>query len=134
MQKSILNNYTNLIESIKDLCKKLNRNPNDINIVAVSKGHKKETVKKLLDNDFECFGENRLEEALIKWEALKNKTTKLHFIGALQSKKVKKVMSFFNVIETLDTESSAKNIAKYFSEHSKLKDKIKILRRLKNYI
>ncbi len=75
---------------------------------------KKQSLKKieeLLKCNHYCFGENRLEELESKWIGLNKKKLKIHFIGALQSKKVKDVINQFNVIETLDTQSSAKKIA-----------------------
>ena len=62
-----------------------------------------------------------MEEALEKWKTIKNNKIKLHFIGALQSKKVATIINKFDVIETLDTESSAKKIASYFEKNTKKK-------------
>ena len=45
------------------------------------------------------------------------KKRNLHFIGALQSKKVSDIVNIFNVIETLDSESSAKNLAKIYNKN-----------------
>ena len=58
-----------------------------------------------------CFGENRLVELENKWSSLNKKNLKIHFIGALQSRKVQDIMKLCNVIETLDSESAAKKIA-----------------------
>ncbi len=71
-----------------------------------------------------CFGENRLEESKEKLKNLNDKSINFHFIGALQSKKVKDIIERFNVIETLDTESSVKKIAACILKNNTLKPKL----------
>ena len=103
------------MKSIKDnilkICKKINRNPKEINIVAVSKEQSVEKIEELLKYNHHCFGENRLTELENKWSKLKKKNIQIHYIGALHSRKVKNILKLSNVIETLDTESAAKKIA-----------------------
>ena len=79
--------------------------------MAVSKGQEQAKLKSLLEIEHNSFGENRLQEATFKWRDIKINNIKLHYIGALQSKKVKEIYNHFNVIETLDTEKSAEKIA-----------------------
>ena len=110
---SVIDNYKRITENIKLTCKKLNKDYKSINIVAVSKKQQTEKIKLLLDSGHNSFGENRLDEYKFKWKNFHTKKIKLHFIGALQSKKVKDIISNFNVIETLDTESSAKKLANF---------------------
>ncbi len=116
--ESILKNYTKLKNNVKKVCKRVNRDPNKINIVVVTKNQDVEKIKTLLNFGHINFGENRLKEGQRKWTELDSNLRKLHFIGALQSKKVKKTMEFFDVIETLDTERSAENISKYINDSS----------------
>ena len=113
MQQDILKNFKSVKNNILKICKKINRNPAEINIVAVSKTQPIEKIKILIEEGHYCFGENRLEEAKEKWENLNNENINIHFIGALQSKKVRDVIDKFNVIETIDTESSVKKIASH---------------------
>jgi PLP dependent protein len=111
MDLDIINNFKYLKLNILNICKKINRNPSEINLVAVSKGQDKKKVKELLTMGHNSFGENRMQEAMLKWEDIRSNNLNLHYIGALQSKKVKEIYKNFDVIETLDTESSAKKIA-----------------------
>jgi pyridoxal phosphate enzyme (YggS family) len=111
MELSIINNFKYLNLNILNICKKINRNPSEINLVAVSKGQDKKKVKELLTIGHKSFGENRMQEAVLKWENIISNGLNLHYIGALQSKKVKEIYNNFDVIETLDTESSIKKIA-----------------------
>ena len=101
----------NIKDNILKICRKINRNPKEINIVAVSKEQSVEKIEELLKYNHHCFGENRLEELENKWSKLKKRNIRIHYIGALQSRKVKNIFKLSNVIETLDTESAAKKIA-----------------------
>ena len=123
MQQNILKNLNIIKNNILKICKKINRNPKEINIVAVSKQQPIEKIKELLHYKHYCFGENRLLELENKWINLDKKSLKIHFIGALQSRKVKNIIKLSNVIETLDSESAAKKIA---SLNTNLKAKLKI--------
>lgn len=113
MNNDILKNLNNIRKNILNICKKVNRNPKEINIVAVSKKQELHKIKLLVNSGHDCFGENRLDESVSKWKKIEKDKIRLHFIGALQSKKVKDIVNNFNVIETLDTENSAKKLANY---------------------
>ena len=71
------------------------------------------------------FGENKVQEAVEKWSKIKNqnKTLKLHFVGKLQSNKVKFVIPLFDYIHSLDNLKLAEKIAK---QQTKIKFKPKI--------
>ena len=112
MEIDIIKNFNYLNLNILKICKKINRNPLEINIVAVSKGQDQEKLKGLLKIKHNSFGENRLQEATHKWNNFKNEYVDLHYIGALQSKKAQGIYEIFDVIETLDSDSSAEKIAK----------------------
>ncbi len=117
---SVIDNYKKLIKNIKVTCKEHNKNFDSINIVAVSKQQDVDKIKFLSKAGHNCFGENRLVETLSKWENLNKEKIKLHFIGALQSKKIKDIIKIFDVIETLDTESSARKISSLKSKNIKI--------------
>ncbi len=84
----------------------------------MSKGHDRIKIEKLIKNPHFYFGENRLQETIEKWSNIKKEKIKLHYLGALQSKKVNVICNIFNVIETLDTESAAKRIASFLSNNN----------------
>ncbi len=121
MESDIVKNFKYLESNILNICKKINRNPSEINIVAVSKGQEKKKLEKLLTLKHNSFGENRLQEAIAKWENIKNNDINIHYIGALQSKKVKEIYNNFDVIETLDTEKSAEKITGCILKKIKIK-------------
>ena len=108
---SVIDNYKKIIENIKLACNVVNRDYKTINVVAVSKKQNIKKIRALASVGHKSFGENRLEETIEKWSNQDKKMVKLHFIGALQSKKIKELVKTFDVIETLDTESSAKKLS-----------------------
>ena len=126
MKINILNNYRKLNNNIKDICKKINRDPNKIRIVAVSKTQPIEKIQPLLKNNHMNFGENRLEEAKTKWSNINKENRTLHFIGALQSKKVAEIVRIFDIIETLDSETAAKNLSKCHHKETEISIQINI--------
>ena len=97
--------------------------PDNIDIVAVSKTKPINDLKEAYHAGQRIFGENKLQEALKRWTPLINtyKDLELHYIGHLQTNKVKKALSFFNVIHSLDRESLALEISKHLTSMSKTK-------------
>jgi pyridoxal phosphate enzyme (YggS family) len=79
-------------------------------IVVVSKGQSIDKIKPLLEYGHVHFGENRVQEAIIKWKDLRSKfnNVKLHLVGGLQSNKAKEALSLFDYIHSLDNEKLAK--------------------------
>jgi pyridoxal phosphate enzyme (YggS family) len=73
-------------------------------LVAVSKTHGAEQIRPLLAAGHRVFGENRVQEALAKWPALKAEypDIELHLIGPLQTNKTKEAVALFDAIHTLD--------------------------------
>jgi pyridoxal phosphate enzyme (YggS family) len=71
-----------------------------------------EGFKPFLDEGFYTFGENRVEAILEKQAWLKDYPIEWHYIGTLQSKKVKKVIHLIDTLHTLEHESLALEIEK----------------------
>ncbi len=94
-------------------------------IIAVTKTFPISEIKPLIDYGHLHYGENKVQEALEKWSALKNsiKDLKLHMIGKLQTNKVKFVIPLFDYIHSLDNLKLAEKIS---SEQKKLNKKLKI--------
>ena len=96
-------------KKIINSCKLCNRDPSDIKLIAVSKQQTDERVNLALDYGQRVFGENRIKEAIQRWENKKKKLTdiELHLIGPLQSNKVKDAVKNFDFIHTIDREKIA---------------------------
>ena len=92
-------------------------------LVAVSKKQHDYKIDEAIECGQTIFGENRVQEALHRWEQRveRNKDLELRLIGPLQTNKIKQALSLFDVIETIDREKLAKQIAKNF--HSNVKTK-----------
>ncbi len=92
-------------------------------LIAVSKGQDVDKIKLLINSGHLDFGENKVQEALLKWADIinNNKNINLHLIGGLQSNKAKDAFRIFNYIHSLDSEK----LARIFSDLEK-NDKKKI--------
>ena len=112
-----LENYHKIQKIISNLGKKTQ-------IVAISKNHPVEMVEEAISKGVEVFGENRVQEAKLKFENILkiNKQIKLHLTGPLQSNKVKVALDLFSVFHTLDREKLVKELIKF---PEKLKNDIK---------
>ena len=93
-------------------------------IIAVSKTFKMDHIQHVLEQGHIHFGENKVQEATQKWLNLKgvNKSIKLHMLGKLQTNKVKQSLDLFDVIETIDREKLAKELAKNFNNNVKTRN------------
>ena len=107
MHKSIIN-----IISIKKELEIKSKNQN-VKIIAVSKTFPINELLPLIEYGHEHFGENKVQEAIIKWSDLKAKkeNIKLHLIGKLQSNKVKQAVKTFDYIHSVDNIKLANKIA-----------------------
>ena len=92
-------------------------------LIAVSKQQPEEKILDALKYGQRIFGENKLQEGIKRWTDLLGiyKDIELHYIGHLQTNKVKKALNFFNVIHTLDRENLALEISKHLTSTSKTK-------------
>ena len=110
------NSVQNLIY-IEDLLKS-KVNDLDINkipkIIAVSKTFNIDKILPLVQYGHLDYGENKVQEAIDKWTAIKNKNKdiKLHLIGKLQTNKVKFALKIFDYIHSLDSEKLASKISR----------------------
>ena len=108
MHKSITN--LNLIK--EDLKTKID-NFHNVKIIAVSKTFSIESIMPLIEYGHLEYGENKVQEAIIKWTDIKllNPNIKLHLIGRLQTNKVKFALKLFDYIHSVDTKKLAKKIS-----------------------
>ncbi|MBO4521218.1 MAG: YggS family pyridoxal phosphate-dependent enzyme [Alphaproteobacteria bacterium] len=109
----VLTNLQAVTAKIRLAAAACGRSEKDVTLVAVSKMHETEEILPLLQAGHRVFGENRVQEAMRKFPALKEQfpDLKLHLIGGLQTNKVKEVVSFFDVIESVDRIELAEKLA-----------------------
>lgn len=96
---------------IREACGRCGRSEEEIQIIAVTKYTTMETVEQVLLSGIGHVGESRTQEAQSKWEAFHPRGT-WHFIGHLQTNKVKDVIGKFEYIHSLDRLSLMKEIEK----------------------
>ena len=115
--KNLLNIQSKVKQKLQD--NSLTKVPN---IIAVSKTFKLDHIIHLIQHGHTHYGENKVQEAVEKWENLKNKNDnlQLHLIGKLQTNKVKFAVKLFDYIHSLDSEKLARKIASFENKNLKL--------------
>ena len=90
------------------------RAPGSVTLVAVSKTFAAPAIRPVIEAGQRVFGENRVQEAEAKWPALKAEfpDIELHLIGPLQSNKARQAVALCDVIETVDRDKIAAELAK----------------------
>jgi PLP dependent protein len=93
--------------NIERVCKPARREVSSVTLIAVSKTHGAEAIQPLIDAGQRVFGENRVQEAAVKWPALRTShpDIELHLIGQLQSNKADEAVALFDCIHSLDRPS-----------------------------
>lgn len=112
---SIADRRVAIVAGIAKAAKWAGRSGQDVNFVAVSKQQPKNHIQQALDAGHRKFGENRVQEAQMRWgETFLNQRDKLELrlIGPLQSNKALDAVKLFDVIETLDRMKLAGAIVK----------------------
>jgi pyridoxal phosphate enzyme (YggS family) len=87
------------------------RDPSDVALTAVSKMQPQDRVAAVLAAGQRVFGENRVQEALARWQG-RREGLELRLIGPLQTNKAREATAFFDVIETLDRPKLAETLAR----------------------
>ena len=92
---------------IAKACGLANRKRDDVTLVAVSKTFGADEIVPVLAAGQRVFGENRVQEARLKWPELTARFTgtQLHLIGPLQSNKAKEAVALFDAIHSIDRDS-----------------------------
>ena len=115
---SVIENYNEILNSVKEVSKQANHH---VDILAVSKTQCKEKMTELALNNVKMFGEIKVQEAVPKIEYLSSKYNDLefHFIGKVQTNKLKKIVEYFSLIHSVDRLDVLPLIDKYAHELNK---------------
>ncbi|MCX6090376.1 MAG: YggS family pyridoxal phosphate-dependent enzyme [Candidatus Atribacteria bacterium] len=103
-RNTIKENWERVQEEIIRACQRVGRDPKEIQIVAVTKGKGVETIREAMGCGLTVFGENRWQEAEGKMKVMPSESIQWHYIGRLQTNKVKKVIECFHFIHSVDRE------------------------------
>ena len=115
LQNDIKSNLENLHSNIAAASKAASRKLSEVKILAASKTQTIENINKTIELGQRLFGENRVQEAKLKFENIlkHNKQIKLHLTGPLQTNKVKLALELFSVFHTLDREKLVRELIKF---------------------
>ncbi len=108
---TVRENIAQLQEHIAHACARVNRNPEEITIVAVTKTVLIPKIEEVIQHGITIIGENRVQEAKTKFPLIGKKVT-WHMIGHLQTNKVKDALKIFSLIHSLDSLKLAQEIEK----------------------
>jgi len=108
---TIRDNLLRVRERIEGAAQKAGRDPKEIKLVAVSKTVEVDRIKEAIEAGVSILGENYVQEAQEKIEAL-GKPVSWHFIGHLQSNKAKYAVRLFDVIHSLDSIPLAEELSR----------------------
>ena len=118
---NVLERLISIQSEIKELLIKNNRQNQKPNVIVVCKTFSIDKILPLIEFGHLNFGENKVQEADLKWNKVKKKypNIKLHMIGKLQTNKVKKALEIFDYIHSVDSYKLAEKIVKYEKEMNK---------------
>ena len=102
--EALSTNYAAVQREIRAAAERAGRDPADIRLVAVTKTVSPERVREAFRIGLKAFGENRVQEAVPKIDALKDLDCEWHMVGHLQTNKVRFVEGRFSTLHSLDSE------------------------------
>lgn len=121
----IKSNWLNVLNNVRIAAQTLQRDPDSIKIVAVSKSHPPEIIELAIKAGVNVFGENYAQELKDKHQYLVESGVKIpewHFIGHLQSNKVKYIAPFVSMIHSVDSVGLAEEISKQAEKNNRTID------------
>lgn len=107
----VAENLAQVQKNINESCSKINRDPNEVTLIAVSKTKPVEMLKEAYDAGARVFGENKVQEIVDKYDQMPS-DVKWHMIGHLQRNKVKYIVDKVAMIHSVDSLRLAETIEK----------------------
>ena len=102
MSNYISQNLNTIHSRIEKACEKANRNPGDVRLLLATKTVDSEKILYALEQGESLIGENKVQELTEKCAFLKKMNPEVHFIGNLQSNKIKEVIKWASCIQSVD--------------------------------
>lgn len=109
---SIENHLKEIKRRVDEACGRSGRESSSVQLVAVSKTQPVTHIQEAFQCNQKLFGENYVQEAIPKIEQLRNVPIQWHFIGPLQSNKVRKMIGLFELVHSVDRLSLMKEISR----------------------
>lgn len=107
----LTHNYDQVVQNIQAACKRAERKPEEVTLIAVSKTKPVPMLLEIYNHGCRHFGENKVQELVDKYEALP-KDIKWHMIGHLQRNKVKYIVDKVFMIHSVDSLRLAEEISR----------------------
>lgn len=103
MENTIKNNIEEIVQRIDKACESANRKPEEVKLLLATKTVSAENIKIAFANNQNLIGENKINEIKEKYDVLKGTNHQTHFIGHLQTNKVKDLLRYdVDCIQSLD--------------------------------
>lgn len=115
-------NLKRIRANIEEACVRSGRDLADVSLMAVTKTVDPELVNIAIDGGITLLGENRAQELLSKYKAYKLGRENIHFIGHLQTNKVRQVVDKVSMIESVDSLKLAAEIDRCAAQQGKIMD------------
>ena len=112
----VLENCLRILDRIRKAAARSGRDPASIKLIAVTKKVSQEKIRQAAECGLRDIGENRLQEALSKREALAGLDLVWHFIGHVQTNKAKKVVENFDCVQCVDRPELAAKLSQAASK------------------
>ena len=112
--------YLGILSSIKKDINDSSKSQDDsISLIIVTKSQSIDDIRKVIDIGYKNFGENYVDEGIEKINSLNDESLEWHFIGKIQSNKIKKICKNFDWVQTVSTLKHARALNKACLESSK---------------
>ena len=120
-------NVSGIRQRILEVCSKIKQDPEKITVIAVSKGRTTQQIKEAIESSITDIGENRVQEAITKYNELSAiryplSAIKWHMVGHLQTNKVKDAVKIFDLIQSVDSLRLAEEINGQADKTNKIQD------------
>jgi len=114
--------YQNILSKIDSDIEKISIDKTT-KLIIVSKSQPISSIRELIKSGYHIYGENYLDEAIKKINEIDDNNLEWHFIGRIQSNKIKKIAKYFNWVQTISSEKHARLLNE---ECQKLEKKLNI--------
>lgn len=116
---NILNNLNVIHNRMIKACKKANRAKEEVRLLLATKTVDPNCINFALEQGETLIGENKVQELKQKCNSVKKKNPEVHFIGHLQSNKIKEVLKWVTCIESIDRLSVAEKLQNKLAQENK---------------
>ncbi len=118
----VLERISTVKNNIKAACERSGRCSDDVVLLAATKTVDADTINFAIGNGINCIGENRVQELVEKYDSINKTGVDIHFIGRLQTNKVKYIVDKVCMIHSVDSVKLAKEIDRQCAKISKIMD------------